>query len=158
MRVGVVGVVVHADYERDVRALRGRRDDHLLGSAFEVLGRALAVGEEAGGLDHHVGAELAPGQVGGVALGEHLDTVAVDDDRVALGFDLPLVAAVGGVVVQEVGQRLRVGDVVDRDPLDVRALGLGGAEDVAADPAETVDPDAYGHGFSPSLRFRSGGG
>ena len=40
--------------------------------------------EAAGGLDHDVHAEVAPGQVGRVALGEDLDRLVADDDGVAL--------------------------------------------------------------------------
>ena len=58
----VVGVVVDAQRERHVR-LGGRRgDDHLLGAGVEVLGGVVALGEEAGRLDHHVGADVGPGQ------------------------------------------------------------------------------------------------
>ena len=42
----------------------------------------LAVGEEAGGLDDDVDAEVAPRQRLRVALGEHLELVAVDRDAV----------------------------------------------------------------------------
>ena len=52
----------------------------LLGARVEVLGGVVALGEEAGRLDHDVGAEVAPRQRGRVALGEHLDLAAVDDD------------------------------------------------------------------------------
>ena len=47
--------------------------------AVEVLGGVVAVGEEAGRLDDDVDAEVAPRQRGGVALGEHLELLAVDD-------------------------------------------------------------------------------
>ena len=42
----------------------------------------VGLGEEAGGLDDDVDAEVAPRQVGRVALGEHLDGLAADGDRV----------------------------------------------------------------------------
>jgi hypothetical protein len=44
--------------------------------------------KKAGALEHHVDAELAPGQLGRIALGEHLDAVAVDDHVVAVDLDL----------------------------------------------------------------------
>ena len=50
------------------------------------------------------------------------------------------------VVLQQVRERLVVGEVVDRDDLDVGALRQGGAEEVAADAAEAVDAYADGHG------------
>ena len=74
-------VKVDAEHDRRVRIGRGRRDDHLLGSLGEVLGGALAVGEEACRLDHDVDSQLTPGQGRGVALGEHLQLLAVDLQR-----------------------------------------------------------------------------
>ena len=77
--VAVVGLVeVDAEHDGHVRVGRRRGDDDLLGAGVEVLGGVLAVGEQAGGLDHHVGAELAPGQRAGIALGQHADLLAVD--------------------------------------------------------------------------------
>jgi hypothetical protein len=42
------------------------------GAGVEVGGGLVAVGEDAGGLDDHVDAEVAPGQIGRVALGRTL--------------------------------------------------------------------------------------
>ena len=49
-----------------------------------------------------------------------------------------------------VAEQMRVGldraEIVDGDDFNVVALGLdGGAQDVSADPAETIDCNAYGH-------------
>ena len=148
--VVVVGVVdvVEVDAERDggVR-LGGRRgDDHLLGARVEVLGGVLALGEEARRLDHDLGAEIAPRQRRRILLGEHLDLAPVDRERAVAHLDGARERPVDRVVLEQVRERPRVGDVVDRDDLDVRVGLLRGAEHVAADAAEAVDPDPYGHG------------
>jgi hypothetical protein len=44
-----------------------------------------------------------------------------------------------------VRERACIRDVVDRDDLDIRVRLLRGAEHVAADTAEAVDADPYGH-------------
>ena len=124
---------------------RRRRDDHLLRARVEVLGGVLALGEEAGRLDHDVGAEVAPGQVGRVALGEDLDLLAVDGDRAVGRLDLAREAAEDRVVLEQVGERLGVGEVVDRDEVEVGARLVGGAEEVAPDPPEPVDADLDCH-------------
>ena len=59
--------------------------------------------------------------------------------------DLAVEAALDGVVLQQVGEGLGVGEVVDGDDLDVRTLLEGGAEEVTADAAEAVDTNAGGH-------------
>src|SRR5207249_11796918 len=47
---GIVLVVVHAHYDRDVLALGGGGDHDLLGARRQMLGRALLVGEASGAL------------------------------------------------------------------------------------------------------------
>ena len=102
--------------------LAGARDDDLLGARLEVLGGRGALGEAAGGLDDDVDAELLPRQLGRVGLGGDADALAVDDERVVLDLDRPREHAVDGVVLEQVAQGLRVGEVVDRHELDVGAL------------------------------------
>src|SRR5207249_6060613 len=60
VRVGVVAVVVYAHDVRVVLIGRRGRDDDLPGAAaIDVRARLLGVGEEAGGLDDQVDAEVA---------------------------------------------------------------------------------------------------
>ena len=105
----------------------------------------LAVGEEAGGLHDDLNAQVAPGQVGGVALSEHLDVLAVDGDAILVVGDLAVETTKDRVVLEQVGQGLVVRQIVDGDNLDVGALLEGGAEEVAADSAEAVNTNAGGH-------------
>ena len=72
----------------DVLAAR-RRDHHLLRAALEVRAGLGLAGEEPGALEHEFGAELAPGELGRIALGEHADAVAVDDHVVAIDLTSP---------------------------------------------------------------------
>jgi hypothetical protein len=48
-------------------------------------------------------------------------------------------------VAEELGEHLGVRDVVDRDPLDVGAALVGGAERSATGAAEAVDRSANRH-------------
>src|SRR4029077_344749 len=85
---------------------------------------------------------VAPGQGGGIALGENPELVAVDLDGIAAAsLDLARIGAENRVVLQQMCQRGRVGQVVDRDPLDLTSIlsRLGCTEHVPADPAEPVD-------------------
>ena len=145
---GVVQLVVDAHDDGDV-LVRGRGGDQdLLGAGVDVLLRGGGLGEEAGGLDDDVDAELAPGEVGRVALGEDLDDVAVDDDVAVLDLDGLLQAAADGVVLEQVGQGLGAGEVVDGNDLKVRTLCECCAEVVAADAAKAVDTNTGRHVFS----------
>lgn len=81
---------------------RGGRDDNLLGATNKVSLGLLGGGEDTGGLDDVLGAGLSPGDVGGVTLRVELDSLAVDDEVVAVVADLTLEDAVGGVVLEHV--------------------------------------------------------
>ena len=84
-------------------------------------------------------------QLGRVALGGDADALAVDDHVVALGADLAGELAVDAVALEQHGVGLGVGEVVDRDQLEVMVVALeDGAGDQPADAAEAVDGD-FGH-------------
>ncbi len=134
----VVLVVVDAEDDGDVLVGGGGGDDDLLDGAAEVGLGLFGVGEEAGGFDDDLGADGGPVELGGVALGEDFDLLAVDGDEVGAVGDLLLEVAEDGVVLEEVGQGGGGGEVVDGDEFDVR-VAEGGAEDVASDAAEAVD-------------------
>ena len=88
---GIVLVFVDAQHDGQVLALGRGGDDDLLGPALGdvVLGAqdnlALLVdavlldGEDAGGLDDDLDAQVAPGQLAGIGFFEDLDRLAVDD-------------------------------------------------------------------------------
>ena len=144
--VAVVDLVeVDAERDGDVRLGGRRRDQHLLGAGGEVLGGVLAVGEQSGGLDHHLGAQLAPGQlrrIRSVKKRISLPSTRMPGvGRLHVSRKRPVV----GVVLEQVRDHLRIADVVGGDPLDVGALLVGGPEDVAADAPEAVDSHAYRH-------------
>ena len=118
---GIVLLVVHAHTDGDVLALGGCRDHDLLGAGGQVLGRALLIGEAPCALEHELDAEFLPGKLLGFFDRRDPDQLAVDFERIALCVDRPRKAAVHRVVLEQVRQRLGVGDVVDGDELE-RAL------------------------------------
>lgn len=143
---GVVVVALVDTHDEGAVDVLGRSgDDDLLSATVEVGLGLLAVGEEAGGLHDDLDAQVTPGQVGGVALSEHLDVLAVDGDAILVVGDLAVETTEDRVVLEQVGQGLVVRQVIDGDNLDVGALLEGGAEEVAADPAEAVNTNAGGH-------------
>ena len=88
-----------------------------------------------------------PGQLGRVALGEHLDRVAVHHERIAVDRDRALELAVRRVVPRQVRVGLGAAEIVDGDDLElaVSAGFVQRTQDVAADAAVTVDCNADGH-------------
>jgi hypothetical protein len=111
-----------------------------------VLLRAFLGQEDAGGFDHHFGADLAPLQCSRIALGGQADLVAIDDQGGAVHFDGALEAAVHRVVLEHVGQVVRLQQIVDGDDLDVAVEILHRrTQDVAADAPEPVDADLDCH-------------
>ena len=113
------------------------------------MARGLVLGREtARRLHDDLHAEVAPGNLRGVGMGEDPQLFAVDEDR-RLHADFVRNRAVHGVVFQQVGQRRGVGEIVARHELDIRILRQRGADDIPSDPPETIDSNTY-HGI---LRF-----
>ncbi len=116
-----------------------------LAPAVRCLRGLVAVREEPAALEDDVDAEALPGQLPGSRSASTLSslppTLSVPWPCVTVVLEL----AVHGVVLQEVRERLGVGDVVHRDDVEP-ALTEAGAEHVPSDAAEAVDTDAHSHG------------
>ena len=109
------------------------------------------VGEESGGFDDDLGAYAGPVELGGVALGEDFDLLAVDGDEVGSVGDLVGKVAEDGVVFEQVGERGRRGEIVYCDEFDVW-IAESTTEDVTSDTAEAVDTYLYSHDYGCSCR------
>ena len=86
----IVGLVVDAQHDGDIRVLRRRGNNDVLGSGREVLPRAFAVGKAPGRFDDDVDLQILPGKLFRILHRKHLDGLAVDDDLVVFGLDAPL--------------------------------------------------------------------
>ncbi len=138
-------VVVDADHERGIDAFGRGRDDNAGRTTVDVGGSGVTLGEETGRLDDDVDAEVAPGEIGGVALRQHLQDVAVHRDATVDGLDRAREGAADRVALEQVGHRLQRAEVVDRDEVDVDTSQLRRPEEVAADPPEAVDTHTNAH-------------
>ena len=88
----------------------------------------------------------------GIAFGQHFDRPAADVDAVACNRHLAREAAVHAVMAQEVRVVFGGEQVIDGDDFDVLAIGFhNGAQDVAADTAETGNCYSDGHWLLHSL-------
>src|SRR5262249_5951762 len=142
-------VLVDPENDGDVLALRRRADDDLLGTGGEVCAGLLGIGEDAGGLEHDVDAQVGPRQDRRVLLLEHLDLAPVDDQRVVRMVDRAGIGAVRRVVLEQQRIQARLDEVVHGHDLEVRRSLDDGLEGLAADAAEAVDSDANGHAWVP---------
>ena len=109
-------------------------------------------GVEAGALQHHVHTDLAPRQLGSVGLGIDgdllADVIIAGLDGVLVLTDLAQEAALSGVVLQQVSQHRRAGQVVDGHNLVALSLKHL-TESQAADAAETIDRNFNCHCYFP---------
>ena len=139
-RLAGVGLVVHTVDEHRGRVLRRSGHDDFLRAGGDVLLRKLFGQEEAGGLDDDFRADFVPLQISRALLGGQADLLAVDDQHIALDRDLRVEFAVNRVILQHVGEVVRIEQVVDPDNFDVIAEILDcGAENHPTDTTETVD-------------------
>jgi hypothetical protein len=150
----VVGRVVHAEADRQVGALGGSRDDDLPGPSGEVGGRLVAVGEEPRALEHDVDAQVLPGQLGRVPLAEYADGLPVYDESLVPRRDVARQGPVHRVVLEEMGECLGIGEVVDGHELKPAAVLERGPQDVTTDAPKTVDTDLDCHRWRPRLSGR----
>ena len=148
---GVVLVLVHAEDDRQVRALRRRGDHDLLRARLpDAWPRASRLVKRP--VDSNT--TSTPSDFHGSCAGSLTDSTWNSSPstviRSPVGRDVRLQVAQNRVVLEQVGERLRVGQVVDGDNID-RVVIHRRAHDVPANPAEPVDPYFDGHSqVSPS--------
>jgi hypothetical protein len=139
-------ILVDAEDDGDVLALRGCRDDDLLRAGVDVRLRLGGVGEQAGRFDDDLRAELLPGDAARIALGGYLDLVTVDDERRLVRLDGARIRAVIAVVLEQERVGRGVEQVVDGHDLDVVGVTIKQRfQDLATDAPKAVDAYANCH-------------
>lgn len=152
VHVWLVDQIVDAEDERLILVLGRSRDDDLLHGATDMCLRSVRVREPTGRFDDDLDSEFSPGNFAWIALREHPDRIAVDDDRVFGELHTSLVLTVHGVVFEEVCEDLRRTEIVDGSDFEVVAVTLHDRlEGLSADAAESVDAHLRGHVVLPSF-------
>ena len=64
-------------------------------------------------LHHYIYTKLAPGQLSGIAIGQHANTIAIDHHILAFHRHRARKLSVGGVIASEVSIGIRVAQVID---------------------------------------------
>jgi hypothetical protein len=102
--------------------------------------RLVARREDAGAFEGDIDVQFLPGQLGGVALGRHLDLAAAEIHPVLAGFDLLAQGAVHRVVAHQMSVCFDRAQIVDADEFDILAARLDRrAKHQPPDAAESVD-------------------
>ena len=104
------------------------------------------VGEKPGRFQGDFDAQFSPGQVAGIPFGTDSDGTPVDDHRVPVDLDGAREAALGAVVLEQVGQCLGVPEIIDADDLEFVAAGGQRPERDATNPTKPVDTYLDCHG------------
>src|SRR5262252_4057476 len=136
-------VMIYAVNHGEVRIVGWRRDQHPLRASIEMrlgffLGR-----KDARALERDVDTQRLPWQFGGVPDGCDLDGPDAAVDGIAFDLDLAGEWPVNGIEAQQMRIGLGRRQIVEGHDLDVLASGLrNGTQDIAADPAKSVNGDA----------------
>ena len=115
-----------------------------------MLAGSLRVAEHACAFHDDITAEVAPRKGCRIALGAHGNGLAVDHELTAFDAHLTREAAVDAVVLEQVGQRVHAGQVIDGNNFHA-VFGEELAEGQTADAAESVDGN-LGHGVGFAFR------
>src|SRR5262245_47303229 len=134
----VVGVFIDAQHDGDVFVLGRGADDHFLDGAAQVGGGFFLVGEASGGFDDYLRADLFPGNLGRVFLGEDAEVVAGHLDGVFGEGDLLFQVAEDRIVFEQVRESLGVGQIINRDEVNL-LVAQSRPQDVAPDTAKTIN-------------------
>src|SRR5215470_14858303 len=101
--------------------------------------------EEPAALEHDVHAEILPREVLRGALAEDAHWLVADAKPVTFGAYRLAQRAVHRVVLQQMSERLGVGDVVYGDEIEIGARRQARAQDVSTDASEAIDTYANAH-------------
>src|SRR5262249_42434923 len=111
----------------------------------------------AGAFEYHIDAELAPWELGRVALGGDPNLAATRIHPILPGRHFAGEAAMYTVVAQQMRIGLDRAEIVDADDLEFLVGMLQSrAHDQAADPAKPVDRNPYRHGSSSASVYVPG--
>jgi len=143
----IVSIVVHTEHKRGVGSIGGRGNDYFLHGRPQVLLGLGTLGEQARRFHDNVRPDGCPIDFRWVLSLENLEAFALDRDGVFGVRYLVRKIAQDRIVLQQMRQRFRIGDVVDGDKLNVPIV-QSRAHDVAPDAAKTVNTYLNGHSSS----------
>lgn len=138
-------MLVHTEHDGGRVVLGGRRKDHFTHTSIDVRLASFRRQEFAGGFAQVVNTHVFPGNLAGDARLAGLDSVAVDDQVVAIDIHSTWPPAVDRVILELVGHILDLSSRVDAHQLAVGILQHDSGRQ-SADSSEPVDTHCiFGH-------------
>src|ERR1700677_1761317 len=134
----IVNLFIYSQHQGNVFILCRRGDDDFFDRPAQMLLGIIGVGETSGRFEHDLNADGFTWKLGLIFLAENLKDVTVDSNGVGSGRDLIAQVSENGVVLEQVGERLGAGEIVDRDEFNVRIFQRS-AQDIASDASKAVD-------------------
>src|SRR5262249_7962616 len=116
----------------------GHRHEDTSSSGIQVMMQLIEAQELASAFNNIVYAQCAPGEFGRVALAENLKGIVVNYHGIAVEAYFTRVHAMDAVILEDIGEVLRVGEIVDGHHIKV-AMHFGDPGDDASNTTETID-------------------
>ena len=140
VRFRIVGVFIDAHYDGRIIIFARRSDDDLLHSAFDVLAGTFFIFQLAGGFDDDLDAVLAPVQMFRIAVREDMDSLAINDEIIAIDLDVLAKSAMDSIIFQKILCSFHAARVIDSDHFQIISIQKS-AEYQSANSAKTIDTD-----------------
>ena len=132
--------MIDAKNNRLVDILTGRGDQDALCACREMLFGADAVCKETGALQRNIDAIGRVRQIGRVTFCRHMNTLTVDDDVIAIGFNRAGEGPMYAVTFEQQGICLGGCKIVNRDQFQIMVIAFQNrAGDQTADATKTVN-------------------
>ncbi len=141
----IVVRMIHADDERRIIVLSGRRDDDFLHAAVHVLHRFLMPFEFPRRLDDNLRPVIFPCERRRVAALEDMHAAPLNHEIIAVNLNVPIPAPVDGIVFQKIRRRLHTARIIDRDDVKFILPIPHIAENQPPDAPKPIDPNLRSH-------------
>ena len=123
------------------------------GSAALLAG-CFGGGESTRRFENDVDFQIPPRKLGRILVREHANLVTIDIDAGPVGGDFACVSPMNRIVLEEMGECFRVGEIVDRNEVDCILAGAvlsRRTKHLPADSSKSIDAYTYCHSRFPMV-------
>jgi hypothetical protein len=111
----------------------------------------LAIMKEPCTLSHILHPHMSPGDIGRIPMAGDGYTASINQNTMVITFDFSPESPHHGIVLEKMGKRCIIGQIIDRNNLDIfeKWVHACSPENISADPSETVYADFNCHALPP---------